>query len=99
MHCLKMTHTDSGSLLNYSKLATKVRSGDHEPIWRRLQEQAADDGGLRRADFRGGEQLGEAVAEVVHLPVEAPDAAACLLQHRRRRHLCKDMHHIIRILF
>ena len=52
-----------------------------------LHEEAADDGGLRGADVCGGEQLRQAVAEVVDLPVQATDIAACLLQHPRRRHL------------
>jgi hypothetical protein len=57
-----------------------------------LHEEAADDGGLRGADVCGGEQLGEAVAEVVDLPVQAPDVAARLLQNPRRRHLHTHTH-------
>lgn len=53
----------------------------------RLHEEAADDGSLRCADIGGGEQLGEAVTKVIDLPVQAPDVAARLLQHPRRRHL------------
>lgn len=48
-------------------------------------EEAPDDGGLLVGDRVGGEQRGERLAEVVHLPVQAPDVAARLLQHPRRR--------------
>ena len=50
-------------------------------------EEAPDDGGLVGGDGVGGEQRGERLAEVVNLPVEAPDIAARLLQHPRRRTL------------
>jgi hypothetical protein len=50
-------------------------------------EQAPDDGGLVAGDIGGGEQLGQRLAEVVHLLVQAPDVAARVLQHPRRRPL------------
>jgi hypothetical protein len=56
-------------------------------MWQRSQEEAPDDGGLVAGDIGGGEQLGERLAEVVHLLVQASDVAACVLQHPRRRAL------------
>ena len=50
-------------------------------------EEAPDNGGLVAGDVGGGEQLGERLAEVVHLLVQAPDVAARILQHPRRRAL------------
>jgi len=55
------------------------------PVRRWSHEQAPDDGGLVAGDIDGGEQLGERLAEVVHLPVQAPDVAARVLKHPRRR--------------
>jgi hypothetical protein len=80
---LKMTHTIDSLVL--SLLLIKLQMSDPAG-GRLLHEQATDDCGLRRADVGGSEQLGEAVAEVVHLPVQAPDIAARLLQHCSRRH-------------
>jgi hypothetical protein len=40
---------------------------------------------LTAGDIGGGEQLGERLAEVVHLLVQAPDVVARVLQHPRRR--------------
>jgi hypothetical protein len=53
----------------------------------RSHEEAPDDGGLVAGDIAGGEQLGERLAEVVHLLVQASDVAACVPQHPRRRAL------------
>jgi len=55
------------------------------PVRRWSHEQAPDDGGLVAGDIGGGEQLGERLAEVVHLLVQAPDVAARVLKHPRRR--------------
>lgn len=54
---------------------------------RRSHEEAPDDGSLVAGDVGGGEQLGERLAEVIHLLVQAPDVAARILQHPRRRTL------------
>jgi hypothetical protein len=59
-------------------------------IWQRSHEEAPDDGGLVAGDIGGGEQLGEPLAEVVHLLVQAPDVVARVLQHPRRR----SLHHL-----
>lgn len=68
-------------------LTTAVRARALSSICRRSHEEAPDDGGLVAGDVSGGEQLGERLAEVVHLLVQAPDVAARILQHPRRRAL------------
>lgn len=54
-------------------------------MWGGSHEEAPDHGGLFGGDGVGVEERGERLAEVVHLPVQAPDVAARLLQHPRRR--------------
>jgi hypothetical protein len=57
---------------------TKARSG---------AEDAADDLRARAVAVHGGHEVREPVAQVVHLPVEALDVAAGLLEQLRRRRL------------
>jgi len=54
---------------------------------RSLAEEAADDLGAGAVLVHGGHEVGEAVAQVVHLPVQALDVAARLLEQLRRRRL------------
>ena len=56
-------------------------------LGRSLAEEAADDLGGGAVVVHGGHEVGEAVAQVVHLPVQALDVAARLLEQLRRRRL------------
>ena len=57
-----------------------------------LAEEAADDLGAWAVVIHAGHEVGEPVAEVVHLPVQALDVAARLLQQLRRRRLHFILH-------
>jgi hypothetical protein len=57
------------------------------PVIGELAEQATDDLGAGAVVVHGGQEVGEAVAEVVHLPVQALDVAARLLEQLRGRRL------------
>lgn len=52
-----------------------------------LAEEAADDVGAGAVVVHGGHEVGQAVAQIVHLPVQALDVAASLLEQLRRRRL------------
>jgi hypothetical protein len=57
-----------------------------------LAEEAADDLGAGAVVVHAGHEVRQAVAQIVHLPVQALDVAAGLLEQLRRRRL----HHIVR---
>lgn len=52
-------------------------------------KQAPDDRGLSTVNVVVGKQLGEPLAQVVHLPVQAPDVVAGILQDFG----CWHLHH------
>jgi hypothetical protein len=67
--------------------ARSISIHGRRPAIGELAEQATDDLGAGAVVVHGGHEVGEAVAEVVHLPVQALDVAARLLEQLRRRRL------------